>query len=191
METVRAFVGCMLDLGATRRVVELSRATRLRAESAGWSVRWVPPPNLHVTLRFLGDIDRGLVDPIVTALRDVARSTPPLVVGLSGLSAFPDRAAPEVIFAEVARGHGSLEAVVAKLEDALEALGIARSDRRFVGHVTLGRVQYRQGGLDAVAPAVTDCGAGTVTAIDLYRSDLFSKSSEYVSLGRALLGTER
>ena len=47
METVRAFIGCVLDLGATRKVQELSRATRALADPAGWEVRWVPPPSLH------------------------------------------------------------------------------------------------------------------------------------------------
>ena len=181
----------MLDLGATRRVLDLARATRQRAEAAGWRVRWVPAPSLHVTLRFVGDIDAGLAGALGDAMTAVARTTPPLVLGVGGLAAFPDRAAPEVLYAEITRGHGALEAVAARLDDAFAELGLARPARRFVGHVTLGRVQYRTGGLDAVVPSGGDCGAGTVAGLDLYRSDLLSKGSEYVSLARAELGTGR
>ena len=190
METVRAFIGCVLDLGATRKVQELSRATRALADSAGWDVRWVPAPNLHFTLRFLGDIDQGLVEPVAEAMRSVARATPTLLVGVGGLAAFPDRDAPRVVYADVSRGHEALARLADKLETALEGLGFPKADRPFVGHMTLGRVQSSRGSLGSITPAHTDCGVGTVAAITLYRSDLFSKGSEYLVLARAPLGTD-
>lgn len=190
METVRAFIGCALDLGATRKVVELSRAARSLADAAGWEARWVPAPNLHFTLRFLGDIDQGLVGPVAEAMRSVARATPALVVGVGGLGAFPDRDAPRVVYADVTRGHEALARLAARLEDALGALGFARAGRPFVGHMTLARVQVSRGSLGAITPPNSDCGAGTVGAVTLYRSDLFSSGSEHVALARAPLGAE-
>ncbi len=190
METVRAFIGCVLDLGATRKVVELSRATRARAEAAGWEARWVPAPNLHFTLRFLGDIDQGLVEPVAEAMRSAARATPALVVGVGGLGAFPDRDAPRVLYAEVTRGHDALARLAGRIETALAALGFAKAERPFVGHMTLGRVQVSRGALGAVTPPNSDCGAGTVNAVTLYRSDMFSSGAEYVTLARAPLGAE-
>lgn len=190
METVRAFIGCVLDLGATRKVQELSRATRSLAEAAGWDVRWVPAPNLHFTLRFLGDIDQGLIEPVAEAVRAVARATPTLLVGVGGLGSFPDRDAPRVLYADVSRGHEGLAGLAGQLEAALEALGFPRATRPFVGHMTLGRVRSSRGGLAAITPPVADCGVGTVAAVTLYRSDLFARGAEYIALARAPLGPE-
>jgi 2'-5' RNA ligase len=190
METVRAFIGCVLDLGATRKVQELSRATRALATAAGWDARWVPAPNLHFTLRFLGDVDQGLVEPVAEAMRAVARATPTLLVGVGGLGAFPDRESPRVVYADVTRGHEGLARLADGLEAALCALGFPRADRPFVGHVTLGRVQSSRGGLGSITPAQCDCGVGTIAAVTLYRSDLFSKGAEHVALARAPLGTD-
>ena len=190
METVRAFVGCVLDLGATRKVQELSRATRALAEAAGWDVRWVPAPNLHFTLRFLGDIDVGLVEPVAEAMRAAARATPTLLVGVGGLGAFPDRESPRVVYADVSRGHDGLARLAERLERSLGTLGFPPADRPFVGHVTLGRVQSPRGGLATITPPATDCGVGTVAALTLYRSDLFSRGAEYLALARAPLGVD-
>jgi RNA 2',3'-cyclic 3'-phosphodiesterase len=190
METVRAFIGCVLDLGATRKVQELSRATRALATSAGWEARWVPSPNLHFTLRFLGDLDQGLVEPVADAMRAAARATPTLLVGVGGLGAFPDRESPKVLFADVTRGHDALAALAGRIEAALAALGFPRADRPFVPHMTLGRVQSSRGGLAAVTPANCDCGVGTISALTLYRSDLFSKGAEHIALARAPLGSD-
>lgn len=190
METVRAFIGCVLDLGATRKVQELSRATRALADPAGWAVRWVPPPSLHFTLRFLGDLDQGLIEPVADAMRSAARATPTLLVGVGGLGAFPDRDAPQVLYADVTRGHEGLAGLAARLENALGALGFPKADRPFVGHMTLGRVQSSRGGLASITPAHTDCGVGTIGAVTLYRSDLFSKGAEYIALARAPLGPD-
>ena len=77
LETVRVFVGAMLDLGATRRVLDLARATRQRAEAAGWRVRWVPAPSLHVTLRFVGDIDAGLAGGVAAGSSTLQTLTTP------------------------------------------------------------------------------------------------------------------
>lgn len=189
METVRAFIGCTLDLGATRKVQELSRSTRALADAAGWEVRWVPAPNLHFTLRFLGDIDQGLVEPVAEAMRSAARATPALVVGVGGLGAFPDRDAPRVLYAEVTRGHDALARLAGRIETALAALGFAKAERPFVGHMTLGRVRSSRGSLGTITPPGTDCGVGTIAAVTLYRSDLFSKGAEYIALARAPLGT--
>lgn len=190
METVRAFVGCALDLGTTRRVVELSRAVRSLADAAGWEARWVPAPNLHFTLRFLGDIDQGLVEPVAEAVRAVARATTPLVVGVGGVGAFPDRDRPRVVYADVTRGHEALARLAGRLEAALSSLGFAKPDRPFVGHMTLGRVQVSRGPLSTITPPNSECGAGTVSSIALYRSDLFSSGAEHVTLARAVLGAD-
>lgn len=152
-------------------------------------MRWVPAPNLHFTLRFLGDIDQGLIEPVADAMRSAAKATPTLLVGVGGLASFPDRDSPKVLYADVSRGHEGLAKLAERIETALGAIGFPKADRPFVGHMTLGRVRSSRGSLGTITPPGTDCGVGTIAAVTLYRSDLFSKGAEYIALARAPLGT--
>jgi 2'-5' RNA ligase len=189
MDTVRAFVGCLLDLGTTRRVVDLQRALRKNVEAQGWRAAWVPPPNLHITLKFLGEIDVGLVPPLGDALAAVARRHAAMRVGVGGVGAFPDRGVPRVLFAKLGAGHERLEALVQDLEAALYELGLPKESRPFHAHVTLARVKHapHEGPrLVDLAPtgAVADCGQGYITEVSLYRSDLLRTGAEYHVLAR-------
>ncbi|MBI5517179.1 MAG: RNA 2',3'-cyclic phosphodiesterase [Deltaproteobacteria bacterium] len=188
METARVFVGCMLDLVTTRRVSDLARALRKRATDSGWSARWVPPPNLHVTLKFLGDTDLGLVSPLGATLAELARRTAPLRLQVSGLDAFPDRDDPRVLFVGISSGHDTLSALAGAVDERLAELGFPREARAFRGHVTLARVTRAGGPLDALCPASSDCGTATVTELSLFRSDGGRPGAEYQALTRHALG---
>lgn len=190
METVQAFVGCALDLGATRRVMDLARNTKKALDAAGGVARWVPPPNVHITLKYLGDIDAGLVAPVSDALAGVARRSSGLRLNLGGLGAFPSGAEPRVLFVEIARGAEALSALAKAVEDAMFELGFAREKRPFYPHVTIARVQSFSGGVGAMTPAHTDCGAATLGELTLYRSDRLRPSVEYPILSRHWLGGE-
>lgn len=193
MDTVRAFVGCLLDLNTTRRVAELARALRRNAEGRGWRASWVPPPNLHVTLKFLGDIDQGLVAPLSDALAAVAQRHAPLRLAVAGVGAFPPHGAPRVLFAQIGAGHDALAALAGDVESAFAELGLPREGRAFHGHVTLARVKHAPHGagpadLAPAQAAALDCGTGQVTELTLYRSDLLRAGAEYHALARHLLG---
>ncbi len=184
MDTARAFVGCLLDLGTTRKVAELGRVLRTAAGKAQWEVSWVPPPNLHVTLKFLGDVDIGLVEPLSCALAEIAQRYAALRVSVGGVSAFPSVDNPTVLFAELTQGHSAVAGLARAVDDACAALGFAREVRAFHGHVTLGRVRRAVGALGAIVPAETDCGVGMLSEVALYRSDDARPGVEYTALAR-------
>lgn len=189
METVRAFVGCLLDLSTTRRVVEIQRRVRHAAEGAGWRAAWVPPPNLHVTLKFLGEVDVGLVSPLADALARVAATHGPMRVPVAGLGAFPERGAPRVLFLNVDVPGGPLVSLASAVEEALATLGFPRERRPFHGHVTLARVKdvgTAARTLVEIAPPfeVLSAGDASITELTLYRSDLLRQRAEYHVLAR-------
>jgi 2'-5' RNA ligase len=190
MDTVRAFVGCLLDLTATRRVVDLARAVRRASDAAGWKAAWVPPPNLHVTLRFLGDIDAGLVPALSDGLANIARQHAPLRFTVSGLVAFPSRESPRVVCADITQGHEALGALARAVDDLLFDLGIPREKRPFHGHVTLARVKHAPTALSGLGLPNADCGPATVNEITLWRSDLQRAGAEYHALWRHPLGAQ-
>jgi 2'-5' RNA ligase len=195
METVRAFVGCLLDLTTTRRVTDLQRALRKRVEAAGWRASWVPPPNLHITMKFVGDVDAGLVAPLGDALAVVARRHAAMRLAVGGVGAFPERGAPRVLFAQLGEGHERLAALACDIEQAFHELGLPKESRPFHAHVTLARVKHapHEGPrLADLAPTglEADCGTGAITEVTLYRSDLLRTGAEYHVLARhPLTGT--
>src|SRR5579885_1495941 len=88
-------------------------AARVRGvvEREAHRFRWVSPENLHLTLRFLGEIRRGRVDMVVEATREAAEGTSPFSLTLAGLGAFPSLRAPRVLWVGVHEGADRLVAL--------------------------------------------------------------------------------
>ena len=147
--------------------------------------------NLHITVKFLGQIDEAKL----TALaEDLARSLAPLPrfpLELRGMGAFPSPRKANVVWAgveDVARG---LAAVADAVEGVGERFGVAREQRAFTGHVTVGRAKGRgvdaRAALDAVATRAF--GATTIEEVHIYESRLGGEGSTYVLRSRAALAS--
>lgn len=185
------FIGCLLDLGATRRVVDLSRTLRKALDAAAWQCAWVPPPNLHVTLRFLGDIDAGTAPALSDVLARIARQHTPLKLTVRELLTFPDAEAPRVLTLSIADGHDGLAALHRAVDDACFELGFPRETRPFRGHVTVARVKQQGSPLNTLALPRLDAGLAVVQEVTLYRSDLLRAGVEYHALSRHPFGEAR
>lgn len=191
METARLFVGCLLDLTATRRCLDVARTLRGALDAAGWRAAWVPPANLHVTLRFLGDVDVATVSALAEVLAPVARDHAPIGLALRGLLALPSPEVPRVLALAVTEGHDALAALARAVDAACFELGFPHDPRPFLGHVTLARVKHAEGALDVLAahlPRHLDASTATVDAITLWRSDLTRLGAEHHALARYPLG---
>lgn len=114
-------------------------ATRTLRESR-LPVKWVDEDALHVTLKFLGDVETGRAEEIGRALTDAVRTVKPFDLGLGGLGAFPDSERPRVFWLGVER-HPALELLANDVERALAPLGYESELKPFQPHVTLGRAK--------------------------------------------------
>lgn len=116
---------------------------RLLRELAGRlpGVRWTPAANLHLTLKFLGDVEVSRIPEIRGCLDRAAARHLPLAVRLEGLGTFPSRGRPQVIWAGVEEGRGPLVDLAGGLDGALADLGFPAEARPFTPHLTLGRVK--------------------------------------------------
>ena len=103
------------------------------------SIAWVRPAQLHLTLRFVGDVDASLSEPIETALARV--QVEPFLLTLAGIGAFPPRGAARVIWVGIGESHPRLNQLRQQIDDALLALGLPVDLRVFHPHVTLARVK--------------------------------------------------
>ena len=182
-EELRAFFAADLDDAARRAAAGVARA--LREASGGDAVRWVRSEALHVTLRFLGNIDPARVESLARAVGARVVPLAPFEIQLGAARLFPSARRPRVVMIELAPA-GSLEDLAATVEDGVVAAGFEPEGRRFRAHLTLGRVRgRRQPGMRGLAaPAGTAC---EVAEVVLYRSELKPSGAEYTPLERMAL----
>lgn len=183
----RAFVAVLLD-DKTRRAIA-AQIDRLRPLSR--VVTWVPSPNLHLTLRFLGDQTEEQLAEVVPALEEAAGGVTAFTLGLRGLGAFPGLARPRTLWVGVSQGVQDVRRLQASVAEALERRGVPIEARTWQAHVTIGRVaderRGRREGMPELRSAVRRGAAalfGTmlVASIALMRSDVYTSGARYTAL---------
>ena len=160
---------------------ELSRAIRdFQAGSWGDRVRWVPDENLHLTLRFLGDVPDERIDGVVERVRAFVGPSAPFSCRLSMIRPFPSEGRARVIAAGVAP-EPPLSELHELVERGVIEAGLEAEARRFQAHVTLGRARkppLRNASIEALLhPAAIE-----IDRVVLYRSDLSPDGARYTSL---------
>ncbi len=185
--TIRSFIAMDLPSAVIARLENAQQQLqqlKLRA-------RWVRPENIHLTLKFLGNISPGRIDAIAHAMDQAARDRPAFVLALRGIGFFPGIRRARVIWMGLGGQVQQLFALQRKLEAHLEAIGFAAEKRPFKGHLTLGRIRQ------SIPPAVmrrvvddfSDFGSDEFAAdrICLYQSDLQPSGPVYTRLKQTQL----
>lgn len=141
---MRAFLA--IDLPAEVKTQLGIRAARLAAGGGKPGYSFTQPANLHLTLRFLGEVVEGQLPSIEDALRVACAGTGALSLRLGGLGAFPRIHRPEIVWVGLACLAGDLVGVQQRIEAAVRACGFAPETRPFAAHVTLARQRDRAAG---------------------------------------------
>ncbi len=135
---IRCFIAVELPDNILKQIAAYTR--HLSEKTSG--VRWVRPEGIHLTLKFLGEINAARVEEVKTALTDIKNITNPFDLIIRGSGCFPNRRQPKVIW--LGLEHDTSHSLF-KLHDWLDVnlagLGFEREKRRFSPHLTLGRVK--------------------------------------------------
>ncbi|MEW5848394.1 MAG: RNA 2',3'-cyclic phosphodiesterase [Myxococcota bacterium] len=188
MGSVRAFIA--VELPPTLRQVLDELTGKLRAGTPPRVVKWVPADNLHLTLKFLGQMPVEQQEELVGKLHAVAKAHAPFALTLTSLGCFPSARKPHVIWVGIAeRNLDRLRALHHDVEEALVPLGYPAEERDFSPHLTLGRVSR-----DARGPSVRalgevlgnhevgELGELTVGHLALMRSDTQPGGARYTRM---------
>jgi RNA 2',3'-cyclic 3'-phosphodiesterase len=182
MERVRSFVAIVLSDEV--RAAVAAEIARLRPLAP--RVGWVAAPNLHLTLKFLGELPSDALEQVKDGLTEAVAGVAPFSLHFHGLGAFPGMARPRVLWVGVAEGGQAAQALQVRVEAALGGRGFPRDERPFSPHLTVGRVREPRGlaGLQqAIArDARMDFGRLEVRTLSLMRSDLSPGGSRYTEL---------
>ena len=104
-------------------------------------VNWVAPENLHLTMKFLGEVPEGRLDHIKECAAHVVEESSPFAVELEHLGFFPNSHQPRVIWIGASGGADHLLELYQKIENCLESIGFDRDAKTFSPHLTIGRVK--------------------------------------------------
>ncbi len=184
-EKIRTFIAVSPDADARQAVADVVRA--LAASPGGDAVRWVPPENLHVTLRFLGGVEASRLPELTRRVGGEVAGLPRFELRFAGVSAFPSPRRPRVVVFAL-EPEAPLAALAAAVERGVVASGFDPEERGFRAHLTLGRAK-RGRRLSPVTASVTAAGeAFQVGEAVLFRSDLERGGARYTPLERMALG---
>ncbi len=179
---MRLFVA--LELSDAVRAAVLNLVDLLQRARA--DARWMRPEGMHLTLKFIGEVPEEELAPIRQALSTV-RSAKPVAMEFRGLGYFPNDRRPRVLWVG-SEASENLAELAAQMEAALEPLGIARENRPFVPHLTLGRFKSSQRlehlQKEIAALPSTEFGQVETGEFLLFQSKLSPKGAEYTKLER-------
>lgn len=149
--------------------------------------RWQSEDQLHLTLRFIGEVDRHIAGDIHAALGAVHQ--PPFDLALNGIGAFERRGLAETVWAGVAP-HAPLRALHKKVDAALARVGVAPDERAYLPHITLARLKRSSGPVGNLLESAGGLGspAFAVDHFALFESDLTAEAAVYSMVERYSLG---
>jgi len=135
---IRCFIAIPLPSDIRDRLGVYLRDLR----SVSRAVKWVRAENIHLTLRFFGEIGADKVERIKTVLPALKNVSSPFKMEISGSGCFPNKRRPRVFWLALGeQGSGELKEIYRRLEDQFAELGFERETRKFSPHLTLGRVR--------------------------------------------------
>jgi len=112
-----------------------------RLRYSGADVKWVATGNIHLTLKFLGEISEETSDTVRSILDKIAASTKPFEISLHNIGAFPKIDYPRVIWAGIDKGSKESAILANSIDKELSNIGFDKETRPFAAHLTLGRVR--------------------------------------------------
>lgn len=188
MSKLRTFIAIDLPEEVVNQTQQLVR--QIDAISDG--IKWVEPENMHLTLKFLGDVRQIETYDICQAMTRAVASIPRFEMQLHGAGAFPKLERPRTLWIGVREGTEAITRLYGAIDDAVADLGFARDPKRFLPHLTIGRVKRPGPWLADVSRLIAescefDAGMAAVDEVVLYSSELTSEGPVYSPIGRSEL----
>ena len=190
METIRSFIAIELPSSIQNKLGEV--INRLKSQNTT-AVRWVPSHNIHITLKFLGDVSTISLNALTQILvSDISRYHS-FEITIGRLGAFPNFRQPRVVWVGV-QAPPILETIQRSIEAETRRLGYSAEERPFSPHLTIGRMSHnatqddiRQIAVILSNARVEELGSVPVETVRLFKSDLQPGGAVYTTIGIAQL----
>ncbi len=185
---MRLFIAINLPEGIRQALWETAEPLR----AARYPIRWVAAASLHLTLKFLGEVDPAREEVIARGMAAAVEGAKPFTLPVSGFGAFPSVQRPRVVWVGL-EPVPPLELLQHRLEQEMERVGFPTEGRPFHPHLTLGRVKRdaRQSALSGLATDLDSLvyeAETLVESVDLMQSTLTPQGARYTLREAVTLG---
>lgn len=150
---------------------------------ANYPVRWVNKENLHLTLIFLGEIQKDFLDKVNKALGEATKNCRPFEMNLNGIGAFPSQRTPRIIWIGVKQGQNEIIELQANVERPLVKIGYKPEAKKFHPHLTIGRVKGFLKDASQIFETNYSSPPFLIKSIVLFKSTLRPEGPIYEKLG--------
>jgi RNA 2',3'-cyclic 3'-phosphodiesterase len=186
-DRVRAFIAIPLP----SPVIQTAKSLQESLKAKGLRLKWVRPENMHLTLKFLGDVELEKLPDVTAALQQIGKDFSSFSLSVRGVGVFPNIHAARVLWMGLTGQIHVLKIICRKIEEGLISLGFAPEKRAFNGHLTLGRMSGRVPAAllqDAIADlSDTESDSFQADRIELIQSDLRPNGPSYKPLAEVIL----
>ncbi|MBC2714496.1 MAG: RNA 2',3'-cyclic phosphodiesterase [Desulfobacteraceae bacterium] len=185
---IRTFIAVKLPDHVIRRLSESQQDLKKH----DLRIRWTRPENIHLTLKFLGDIHPDDVGPVCQVIEASVKEFGSIALCVRGVGVFPGIRRPRVLWTGISGQTDVLEKLHKAIDVGLSDLGFAKDERRFTGHLTLGRFKGHPDSdiLINIMKTYVDMASDEflVDAVHVYQSDLKPSGPVYTNLSSIRLG---
>jgi RNA 2',3'-cyclic 3'-phosphodiesterase len=150
-------------------------------------IKWVAPSNIHITLKFLGNIQKSKINQLSPLIENALQGFKIFDIAIAGLGAFPCICSPEIIWAGISKGRGECIGLQKTIESRIKDLDLCKDTRAFFPHVTIGRVVSSSGkghlvGMIEKEKDFSVCDEISVKKVAIFSSQLTAKGPIYTTL---------
>lgn len=181
---MRAFLAVDLSDEVVQELIRIQNELK----NVSPDVKWVEPDNIHLTLKFLGEIQENKIPEIENVIKNIAEGCSKFEVSLFKAGAFPKLDFPKVLWVGIDKNCHVIEEVAKNIEDKLGKIGFPKEERPFSAHLTIGRVRSPKN-KDKLREKILACEVKplvcVVDKIVLYRSQLTSGGAVYTKIYEA------
>lgn len=186
---MRSFIAIELSETVKSALAELQK--KLKESRA--DIRWIKPENIHLTLKFLGNIDERITVGTERIIKEICKRHNMFTLEVKGISAFPGMKSPRVLWVGI-NNRDVLTKIQKDIEDGMASLGVEHENRRFTPHLTLGRfrsVMGKENLIDKIELHKNESfGLIEAKSISLMRSDLKPAGAQHTKIAEVPLGKE-
>ncbi len=162
---------------------------------AGADVKWVKPEIVHLTLKFLGEIDEKKSAEVCAAMDSITRTVKSFELSVKNIGAFPKIEHPRVVWVGLDKGSAEIAALASQIDEALAHIGFNKESRPFSPHLTIGRVRsslnkdkLKEKMVSATASIdISSVPPHQVSSIVLFQSTLTPQGSIYTKIHESRL----
>jgi 2'-5' RNA ligase len=189
MSRIRTFLAVEVPAGLRQKAADVIRFLGRHQEG----IKWVDPQNIHVTVKFLGDVEDAEIYEVCQVTAKAIADLQPFRVACHGVGAFPNAQRPRTVWLGIDDSARQFEQLHRRVDDALAGLRFPREVRRYQPHLTLGRVRHGKRPPTELTARIheqsaVDLGEIDVEELVVFSSELTPDGPVYTALSHAPLG---